>query len=98
MMFHVGQKVVCVDDRPSFYGDSVSLQKNTIYTIAAVFTKLDADGDYGVEVVETRDCFDGLRYMGGSAYRASRFRPVHTTSIEIFEAMLVPTPTERVDA
>jgi hypothetical protein len=37
MMFHVGQKVVCVDDSPGAYSGIKVLRLNAVYTITHVF-------------------------------------------------------------
>lgn len=88
--FHVGQKVVCVDVNPWRAEDDLGgLTKGSVYTIRRVgFHQHPTHpiGRYlGIVVDEIyRPC--------QTPYLASRFRPVHTTSIAVFKAMLAPTP------
>lgn len=87
-MFHVGQKVVCVDDGPGLDdGLPVSLVRGSVYTISEI------ENLVGAIKTEEAGPFEVRTY-----FHRRRFRPVHTTSIEIFEAMLVPTPKEKVEA
>lgn len=78
MAFHVGQKVVCVDDDD---GSSALIKKGRIYTISAIV------GGY-LEFCE-RDTWSANGYKGWYAWR---FRPVvePKTDISIFTAMLTP--------
>ncbi len=95
-MFHIGQKMVCINDKPMLFtrSDVISIVNGRIYTIRGI--DLDGcavDGIPGLwleEVVDQpeRTCL-GVRER---SYCASRFRPVRTTDISIFTAMLAPTP------
>ncbi len=86
MMFHVGQKVVCIDDTRREFGlrewDN-RLRRGIIYTIRWV-------GKYGVKLVEINR---RTRHVSDTYYFADRFRPVieRKTDISIFTAMLAPT-------
>lgn len=84
MAFYTGQKVVCVDDSPSHWGDPSMLKKNSIYTILKVVNH--GHGVWLVEVGHTRGEFE---YAG---FRANRFRPaVDTkTDISVFQKELNP--------
>jgi hypothetical protein len=82
MVFRVGQKVVCIEDRPIYGGvwrDDVPVKGN-VYTIARI-----RPGVYGDYV-----SFDLVELKSRIGYRASRFRPVveRKTSIAVFTAML----------
>ena len=92
MNFRIGQKVVCVD------GTRLCLDlgeqrpvKGRIYTIRN-FCEDDTDGT-GLrleEIVnEPRHYTDGYAEI---AFYVWRFRPVRTTDISIFTAMLTPIP------
>lgn len=84
--FHVGQQVVCVDASPDWRGRPTNVVKNAVYTIAEI-GEPDSTGALGLILVEVRP-----QYRGRPGYRASRFRPVRKTSIEIFERMLTKAP------
>lgn len=78
MTFHVGQKVVCIDDGPTPFLDAVPLVKGVVYTIANI--GLHADSAIGLDEVDA----------GASQWFANRFRPVKTTNIDVFLQMLNP--------
>ena len=87
MAFYVGQKVVCVDDRPFFSeGVPVPLVLGRIYTVAGF-----DNHDCLVLVEQPGRNFAGWRSDLG--YQKSRFRPVveRKTDISIFKAMLNPS-------
>lgn len=90
MSFHVGQKVVCVDDKP-FNGGLDGLIAGNIYTIRGFGECMS--GPLGIRLVEL------LRPKPANdmPYLARRFRPIieRKTDISIFTAMLTPN---RVDA
>lgn len=79
-MFHVGQKVVCVDDKLA----TRWLTKDQIYTISGSGMFLGAHL-YDLAEVKT---------SVAHAWKATRFRPVHVrkTDISIFLAMLNKQP------
>lgn len=87
-MFHVGQKVVCVDNGPSRFGwksSPTKLKKGAIYTVTACWmheiSKVPA-----ITVAEVAPTF------GYNGFDAARFRPVTSrdTDITIFRKMLSP--------
>lgn len=91
--FHIGQKVVCVNNFSTFC--LAKPQVGSVYTISNLY--LAPDGDLMLELVEilapeTDETFAGFR---ASSYF---FRPVRTTDISIFTAMLAPTPPAKVQA
>ena len=96
MSFHVGQKVVCIDqDNPTEPGPHAV--KGCVYTISEIIW-------YGADITPFPGlCFQfyELRFEGHAYYlagfEAEGFRPVKTTNIEIFRQMLV-TPPQKVDA
>ena len=107
-MFHVGQKVVCVNARPRRkdlhprYVSTVTPRLRAVYTIRDIF---DAS-PYGFDepallLVEIVNPVRGYSAPTGPVvceqfWLASRFRPVRTTSIDIFRAMLEPVPTRQL--
>ena len=81
--FRIGQKVVCVDDKPSeLMGDS--LKKGAVYTVCKLHSYVDGLGHYGVELEEAKS---GSPL--GPAYRNTRFKPAVTLSedIDLFKAI-----------
>jgi hypothetical protein len=93
MSFHVGQQVVCIDDRFSdheIWRRAVrSFPKlHGIYTIREI---VESDGLLGFcfyEITNPRAEFCN-GYLE-PAFKSRNFRPVKKTSIEIFERLLVP--------
>lgn len=90
MTFHVGQKVVCIDDRlEDGEPPSPNAVKGGVYTITEV---LDFPG-HGCALN-----FSELYYPGDRCwfpgFKAECFRPVKTTSIETFRQMLRPVPVK----
>lgn len=102
-MFHVGQKVVCIWKfmSPNTYGETYPLKGHT-YTVRGIEPAIGVDGCALLleEIVNEPRLYwtpSGLRFCECNFWEA-RFRPVHTTDIAIFEAMLVPTLKEKVEA
>lgn len=106
MSFHVGQRVVCVDDasRPGLlwsigkaWGDLDGLRKGTIYTVRGIEL-----APIGVLTLKLREIVRKSPPGTGNldaGFAAFRFRPVVETDISIFTAMLNPVPKrEGVDA
>lgn len=95
-MFRVGQKVVCVDVRPSPMGrPPIELTLNAVYMISYIAPP-DIWGDIGLGLVDIeyiRDVFHRPEF------NARRFRPVvdRPTDISIFTRMLTDAD-EKVDA
>lgn len=110
MAFHVGQKVVCVNTRnwPRDSYRPTLPKRGAVYTVRAIVPcrgqGYDEDGIRLAEIVNptlSLRCPNGQRIWTELAFRMSRFRPVRTTSIEVFTQMLesVPQePAELVDA
>lgn len=103
-MFYVGQMVVCVDDStmgapatPDEVATLKGLVRGHIYTVRRV----EADWPFrtgpnlGVWLEEI--CRNWLDFSD-LPFDAVRFRPVRTTSIDCFTALLAPTPKQRVTA
>jgi hypothetical protein len=67
MTFHVGQKVVCVNDTPPTEGRELQIRKDAIYTVAACFEHWTRE--WGVQLCE-------LTPTGGPGWHVWRFRPV----------------------
>ncbi|OEC93272.1 MULTISPECIES: CAP-Gly domain protein [unclassified Rhizobium] len=95
--FHVGQKVVCIDDTFKHVSIDQLIRKGTIYTIRWVgeYTHY-VDGTFiGVKLEEIhRGNDDGPEGYGAAdmPYRASRFRPLVKDKIASLRKLLAPTP------
>ena len=106
-MFHVGQKVVCVNARPRRkglhprYASTVIPRLRAVYTIRDIFDAspygFDEPALLLVEIVNPV-----RRYTAPTGqveceqfWLANRFRPVCTTNIDVFLKMLEPEPTLR---
>lgn len=97
MSFHVGQRVVCVDDKSpavSWSGDLSWPTEGQIYTIswAGICPRFNKQA---VQLAEFPTVTDDGRNI---RYQAKRFRPVKETNISIFTAMLSPAPKQKVRA
>jgi hypothetical protein len=92
MMFHVGQKVVCVDEFDFIEPDEVPPVKGHVYTIRGMTDK--GEGLFIVleEIVNLPRQYD--EGFAEAEFDAECFRPVRTTSIEIFERMLTQLPNK----
>lgn len=107
MSFHIGQRVVCVNDR--FSSDKRwrrTVQRfpalNTVYTIREIHVEASLSGFCFYEIINPRTWF--AAGYGEPAFNSRNFRPVRTTNIEVFERLLKPTddpvraPDDLVDA
>ena len=95
-MFRVGQKVVCVDVRPSPMGRvPIELTLNAVYT-SSYITPPNFVGELGLGLVEVKAVGDDFH---NPEFGARRFRPVvdRPTDISIFTRMLTDAD-EKVDA
>lgn len=95
-MFHEGQKVVCVDERPCACCDiptPCAVRKGIIYTVASCLPSLGLLSDWAVTVVEVPTS----AHRGHAGFRAERFRPIEEkkTDISVFTEML---KSEKQDA
>ena len=100
--FQIGERVVCVNARNwPRYPDPVTLPtEGAVYTIRGTVDchglGYDEDGLLLEEIVNPaclRDLPSGP-FRGEVCFRVSRFRPLRTTSIDAFKAMLQPAPKE----
>lgn len=74
MTFHVGQKVVCVDDdNPCSCGCSIGIKSGNVYTVTAAFEGTAWGGARKQKVFVAEDT---PRIGWENGYLASRFRPV----------------------
>jgi hypothetical protein len=89
MNFHVGQKVVCVNDKEGLqgWGWNVRPKKGSVYTVTAIGLTHSADPEQLPCILVAE-----LERREDSPLWAHRFRPIRTTDISVFTAMLVPTP------
>jgi hypothetical protein len=87
IMFHIGQQVVCIDDRNNDAGGRPNVCCGCVYTINEIL-------DHGLNRLAFQ--FLEKRWEGDDAflpgYKSTCFRPCKTTSIEIFRKLLAPTP------
>lgn len=96
-MFYVGQKVVFIGGGAArtIFGETVP-QAGEVYTIRDI--SFGENGTY----LRLEEIVNSLHYyiegLSEARFNAFYFRPVVTTDISIFEAMLVPTPKEKVEA
>ena len=80
-MFHVGQKVICVDDAPARNDCAtvlpLRLVKGAVYTIRSIHTEPHMEG-YGVRLEELLN--PSIIWADGDekewSYQSERFRPV----------------------
>jgi hypothetical protein len=92
MAFRVGMKVVCVRSIGS-YGGYIPILKGKVLTIR----EIEDDGGPVFRFLEIKNRIEYLRRADGicewdeCAYAAECFRPVRTTSIEVFKKLLAPT-------
>lgn len=103
-VLNIGQKVICVDDRRRKVGSysyaHEALPKiSAVYTIRAIVPRDYASGfdEDGLHLVEIANSPRLYRTPSGPImcelfFRASRFRPVRTTNIDVFRTMLEPVP------
>lgn len=102
MAFHVGQRVVCVNDSHNagkvpgdvYLESRLLIAKGQVYTIKSIANYAWCKGGICLELLEVPG-----RGRGDFGYAAIRFRPVveRKTDISIFQAML-NTTHKRVDA
>jgi hypothetical protein len=103
-VLHIKQRVICVNDRrwPGGYTYVPKLPKmGSVYTIRTIVPckvyGYDEDGLFLVELVNPVRVHNSPRgpMKGELKFRVSRFRPVHTTNIDVFLAMLEPMPARK---
>jgi hypothetical protein len=95
--FHVGQKVVCINDTFKHVSIDQGIRKGQIYTIRWVGPyKHYVDGEFiGVKLAEiNRGNDDGPEGYGAADmhYRATRFRPLLKDRLSALKNLLAPTP------
>lgn len=86
MTFHVGQRVVCVNDRTDpgcEWWPGEKLTVGMVYTVSD--TGLSERSRPSIKLFELRRTSPWHEW-----YHTERFRPVHDTDISIFTAMLNP--------
>lgn len=100
--FHVGQKVVCIDDsghinangRRGTWEDGDAPKVGAIYTVRRSFTNEDGDAILWLDEIR-RGPIARKEWGDDVGYGADRFRPVveRKTDISVFTAMLNPSKT-----
>jgi hypothetical protein len=93
MTFHVGQKVVRVSGT-DYWDDGNYPALGVVYTIRGIVDQ-KSTGTL-LTFVEIRN--DHLGYSIEPGFAAMHFRPVKTTDISVFQAMLAPSPKQAVGA
>lgn len=100
MTFHVGQRVVCVDDanwRKKWIAKCPNRPiAGSVYTIREIRQKPNSLGFLLMEITNRPRKFRLGRLE--PCFYAHRFRPVRDTDISIFTSMLSPAPTDKVSA
>lgn len=94
MAFHVGQRVVCVDASWTNTLDLQELVEGETYTVVG----LRLGPESGTPCVDVEGpVIPRPEWMPTRVYpyRSTRFRPVRTTSIDCFTALLHPAPKRR---
>lgn len=99
MPFHVGQQVVCVNDRfsrdPGWRGTVRTFPiLRSIYTIREIHVEEPLIGFCFEEIVNPSTWF--ASGYGEPAFNSLNFRPVKPTSIATFEMLLEPGPARAV--
>jgi hypothetical protein len=94
MAFRVGMKVVCVETLGS-NGGHIPILKGKVLTIREIVDDGDPEGiglrfDEIVQPFEWLERWDGVEEFCEGMYCYTYFRPVRTTSIEVFEKLLAP--------
>ena len=94
-MFHIGQRVVCVNTENLVFADMKQLHKGGIYTIRGFLDGTAFDPGLGIyleEIIHPLINFEDPYGWLEPSYWAWRFRPVidKKTSIEIFQKLLIP--------
>ena len=90
--FHVGQKVVCINDRFKNVSIDQGIRKGQVYTVRwAGHYRHYVDGDfYGIKLMEL---YRGMDYGAvDMPFRASRFRPLVSDRIRTLLGMKAPKP------
>jgi len=98
MSFYIGQRVVCVNvdfsREPTWRRTVRTFPKlNGVYTIRSICEAGDLIGFCFHEIVNP--CGHFSRGYVEPAFDSRRFRPIRTTSIEIFEKLLRPVERPR---
>lgn len=96
-MWHIGQRVVCVDDKGFNEKGLIYPIKGKVYTIREV--KYYPDGDfYSFRLEEiVNQPKEYKQGYGEKAFREFRFKPLDEKRLDIFRAMLVTKKeTEKV--
>jgi len=96
-MFHVGQKVVCINDRFKNVSIDQGIRKGQVYTVRwAGQYRHYVDGDfYGIKLMELyRGKDDGPEGYGADdmPFRATRFRPLVSDRIRSMLGLKAPQP------
>ncbi len=101
MVFKIGQKVVCINDSLNVcHTSKLPIIKGEVYTItgfgdpdAAPCLVLAGVPNIFKEHIDLNKNY-GTTYPVDIGWRADRFRPVKTTSIDVFTAMLNKQPSD----
>lgn len=104
-MFHIGQKVVCVNDRNSKFRNGFwdgLLKKGNIYTIrwTGEFPwEPDRKCGLGVRLIEIHRGLEFINAWDDYPFGAYRFRPIQErkTDISIFTALLNPANHKKLE-
>lgn len=97
-MWHIGQRVVCIDDvfdeRFVRIADGLPI-KGMVYTIRTI---REIDGEIGFLLHEIKNKeFQFLNAYGEQGFLSKRFKPLDEKRIDIFRAMLKSKEKEKVE-
>lgn len=101
MSFHIGQKVVCVDDGPpEFNLRKEGLRRGAIYTVREVGLRSWFDGAPAVrlmEIIRGPKASETGDEDSDTPFWAHRFRPLieHKTDISVFKKILADASKEK---
>lgn len=97
--FHVGQRVVCVDDIKANSKPSTILTKGRVYTVRRVISawpywpicKFQSGQGIWLQEITREVDRDGREHP----FNAERFRPLDERRLDVFRRLLAPRPHER---
>lgn len=99
MSFHVGQHVICVDDKFGLTALPIAVpKKGVVYTVREVIP----EDKWGPSTLRLHEVVNPLRaYAEGlceNSWDARAFRPLSSDRLSIFRQHLAPLSTDKVDA
>lgn len=94
MGFHIGQRVVCIDDKPRppsiSYQQDAKVTKGSIYTVRGIYNAVPRS-IVGILLEEVTGILSP-KWNIEIGFCSTRFRPVRETNIDVFTKMLEKEP------